>query len=104
MKTCLIALILITFSATSTGAKAQMVYKCGNAYSQTPCPDATVLQLEELRPAAQVQQTSQTARNNKKMAVGLEKTRLAEEKSAAMSAKKMPKPVVAKITATKPSP
>jgi len=35
----------------SNSAKAQPVYRCGNEYSQTPCPQARVLDAADPRTA-----------------------------------------------------
>ena len=35
----------------SIGANAQPVYRCGNEYSQTPCPQARVLDAADPRTA-----------------------------------------------------
>jgi|JFJP01.1.fsa_nt_gi hypothetical protein len=92
MKRHLFTLIFIAASAINTGSSAENVYKCGQTYSQTPCPDATVLKVDDGRSAAQKQQTEEAARNDKKLADTLEKERQAEEKRATTSARKTARP------------
>ena len=44
-----IALIFIAISLHWTGASGQTVYKCGNGYSQAPCPGGTPVQASDSR-------------------------------------------------------
>lgn len=76
------ALILIAFTALFTSASAQIVYKCGESYGQTPCPGGSALNVEDSRSLAQKQQTEETTRRDAKQAQTLEKDRLAQEKAA----------------------
>ncbi len=76
------ATIFIVFLALCTGASAQNVYKCGNSYSQTPCPGAQTINVDDARTAAQKKQTEAAVRWDAKEAQSLEKTRMAQEKAA----------------------
>ncbi|MFZ4625740.1 MAG: hypothetical protein ACOYNF_16080, partial [Rhodoferax sp.] len=82
MKTLIFTILFIATSPISTWAIAQNIYKCGSSYSQTPCPDATVLKINDDRSPAQQKQTKGAARSDKKLAATMEKKRVAEEKIA----------------------
>ena len=60
-------------------AAAQNIYRCGDSYSQQPCPGGTVVEAEDERSAAQRSQTSQAAQRDAKTADAMEKARLKEE-------------------------
>jgi hypothetical protein len=79
-----LATIFIAACAVFTGASAQTVYRCGNAYSQTPCGDGKTLETGADAPSdaqawarkktADAQTKRQTATANM-----LERDRLARE-------------------------
>jgi len=76
----LIAIFIIAASALSTGARAQKVYKCGNAYSQTPCPGGDLIDPTDQRTSAQKNQTDLAIGRDARLADAMEKARLAQEK------------------------
>jgi hypothetical protein len=76
------ATLLISLCALSTGLQAQKIFKCGNSYSQTPCPGASTLTLDDTRDAAQKQQSNAATRRDTGLAAALEKDRVAQEKIA----------------------
>jgi hypothetical protein len=78
---CLATLLILLFTL-STGLQAQNIYKCGNRYSQTPCPDASTLNLDDARDAAQKGQSEAATRRDTGLAAALEKDRVAQEKIA----------------------
>jgi hypothetical protein len=78
-----LATLLISLFAVSTGLQAQNIYKCGNRYSQTPCPGASTLNLDDARDAAQRQQSEAATRRDAGLAAALVKDRVAQEKMAA---------------------
>ena len=82
-RTLSFAMILISLASVSQGLQAQNIYKCGNSYSQTPCPGASPLSIDDTRTAAQKQQADAATRSNTELAQSLEKTRIAQEKMAA---------------------
>ena len=82
MKPFIITLLLIATSPISIRAASQNIYKCGSSYSQTPCPDATVLKINDDRSPAQQKQTKGAALGDKKLAATLEIKRVTEEKRA----------------------
>lgn len=77
-----LAALLISLFAASKGLQAQNIYKCGNSYSQTPCPGANTLTLDDARDAAQKQQSDAATRRDTGLAAALEKDRIAKEKIA----------------------
>lgn len=64
----------------STGIHAQDIYRCGNTYSQTPCPGAEPMQLKDTRQPDQKQQTDAAAVQAARLAQSMEQARIAEEK------------------------
>jgi len=60
-------------------ATAQNIYRCGDSYSQRPCPGGTVVEAKDERNAGQRSQTSQAAQRDARMADAMEKARLKEE-------------------------
>jgi hypothetical protein len=60
-------------------AAAENIYRCGDSYSQRPCPGGTVVEAEDERSAAQRSQTSLAAQRDAKTADAMEKARLKEE-------------------------
>ena len=74
------ATFFIAVCALSTWASAQNSYKCGSTYSQTPCPDAVPVAIDDGRTSAQKKQTDAATAMTAKTAGTLEKDRLAQEK------------------------
>lgn len=72
--------LLISLSCFSFGLQAQNIYKCGSNYSQTPCPGASTLNLDDPRDAAQKRQSDAATRRDTGLAAALEKDRVAHEK------------------------
>lgn len=77
-----IAVFFIAACALLTGARAQNVYKCGDSYSETPCPGAKLIKTEDARQPAQKKQTDTATHDSAKLAQELQKERLAQEKLA----------------------
>ncbi len=73
------ALRLLTLSCLSMVAAAQVTYKCGNSYSQTPCPDAVAIDTNDRRTSAQKLQTDMATQRDARIANALEKARLQQE-------------------------
>ena len=74
------AIFLIAISAFSTWAGAQNTYKCGDTYSQLPCPGSVVVDTADKRTSAQKAQTDSAAARDARTATAMEKTRLEQEK------------------------
>jgi len=66
-----------------TAASAETIYRCANQYSQTPCPGAQVLRLDDARaPELKTNRDAATQRD-RQWADTLEQDRLAREASLA---------------------
>jgi len=65
-----------------TAVQAQTVYRCGNAYSQTPCPGASLIAVDDSRSAEQKAQTDAAATQAARQADRMERERLARERAA----------------------
>ncbi len=61
--TLALSLGLVSFSAPS-----QTVYRCGNAYSQAPCPHATLIDASDPRSASQQAEARQVALQQRQQA------------------------------------
>lgn len=61
------------------GAHAQTVYRCGSVYSQTPCPQAKIVEATDPRSAAQRAEAQRVAADERKLAADMRRDRLAEE-------------------------
>lgn len=76
----LLAAFLIAVYVVPTGAIGQnSVYRCGNSYSQKPCPDAAQVDVQDARTPAQKLQADATTKRDTATANTIEKTRLADE-------------------------
>ena len=75
------ALVLLVCSIWSAQASAQTVFRCGNTYSQTPCPGAIALDVTDSRTAEQKAQTDAAARQTASSASKMERERLSQEKA-----------------------
>ena len=73
-------------------AGAQAIYRCGDSYSQQPCPGGKVVDADDARSAGQKAQTDQAVRRDAKAAEALEKARLKEEAHHAQLVMPPPKP------------
>ena len=78
-----IALLLAASGWLAGPVQAQAVYRCGDSYSQQPCPGGKEVQVEDSRTAAQRLDTSQAAQREAKTADAMEKARLKEEAKVA---------------------
>jgi hypothetical protein len=75
------AMLIAALCALSAGISAQTVYKCGNAYSQTPCPGDSSVRVDDPRDATQKKQTDAATLSDAKTGQAMEKERLAQEKN-----------------------
>lgn len=74
-----ITIILIAIGSISTGASAQNVYRCGNSYSQKPCPDAVVVDVKDTRSTAQKVEADAKIRRETAQVQAIEKARLKDD-------------------------
>lgn len=68
--------------ALNTMTLAQPVYRCGNSYSQTPCPGAVPIAADDTRTDAQRTQAKQALNSDKKLSKDLEAARQQDEARA----------------------
>ena len=73
------SLFVLLAAAWLMPTAAQDIYRCGDSYSQKPCPGGTVVQAEDPRSADQRSQTSLAAERDAKTADAMEKARIKEE-------------------------
>ena len=95
--------ILVTGASTMGATQAQIIYRCGTNYSDTPCAQAVAVPTADPRTPAQKAQTDEATARSASLAGQLEKARRADEAaaqeraqaqalSAAQAAKAAPKP------------
>ena len=80
-----LALLLATALSGLPCAHAQTVYRCGNSYSQQPCPEAKPVDVTDSRTHDQKAQSDAAVKHDKQAADSLEKSRLKQEELAARS-------------------
>lgn len=73
------AIFLIASCALSTGAQCQEVFRCGDSYSQKPCANAVVVNVDDARSPAQKAEADAVTRRELASANAMEKARLKEE-------------------------
>jgi len=64
---------------------AETVYRCGESYSQQPCPGGKPVQADDPRSESQRTQTREAARRDAKVADEMQKSRLKEEAKPAQA-------------------
>ena len=75
------AIVLIAIATVlSTGASAQNTYKCGDTYSQLPCPGGVIVNATDKRTSAQKTQSDLATGRDARTAEAMEKARLQQEK------------------------
>jgi hypothetical protein len=73
-------IITVASYLMSTGAIGQNgIYRCGNSYSQKPCTDAVVVDVQDARTPDQKVQADATIRRDTATGNAMEKARLAQE-------------------------
>ena len=76
----LFLLLAAALAATWTNpGSAETVYRCGESYSQQPCPGGRPVQADDPRTAEQRKQTLEAVRRDAKSADAMEQSRLKEE-------------------------
>lgn len=93
------AAALVFCLAALGGAHAQPVYRCGNVYAQTPCPQGYVVEATDPRTAAQRAEARSVAADDRRLAAEMRRDRLADQaalKPAGASSLSGPAPVQAK--------
>ena len=74
-----LATVLIALWTHWGPTQAQNVYRCGESYSNQPCPGATVVPIEDARSPAQRAQSKAVTQRDAKSAEVMEKERLEQE-------------------------
>ena len=72
--------LLLTLGIGSAGAAP--IYRCGNTYSQTPCPQGKIVEATDTRTAAQRAEADRIAEADRKAAADLERARKQREAEA----------------------
>jgi hypothetical protein len=90
MKT-LSLIVAIAAISLCTGLSAQTVYRCGNSYSQTPCPGGGTVDATDSRTPEQRKAHEASVKHEKRAGNTLEQTRLKEEAAAQRAAEKADK-------------
>lgn len=72
-------LLFIATLGLCTGLQAETVYRCGNSYSQTPCPGGNAIDTTDSRTPEQRKAHEASVKQEKRTGDALEKTRLKEE-------------------------
>ena len=78
MKT-IVAALLAAAAALSAAHAQNAVYRCGNTYSQAPCPDAKQVEVGDARSAAQQAEARRVADDERRLAAEMRRERLADE-------------------------
>ncbi|HEY0857696.1 MAG TPA: hypothetical protein VGE16_11595 [Albitalea sp.] len=79
MKRCAAALALALVATLSAAAP---IYRCGQSYSQTPCPGGRVVEATDPRSAAQRAEARRVMAQERKLAAQMERDRREREGSA----------------------
>lgn len=77
----LIVLFMTAGLALGSVALAQPVYKCGERYTQTPCPGGALIDTSDPRSAAQKAQTDLATMRDARRADAMEQARLQQEQA-----------------------
>lgn len=72
----------LALAAAIGTAVAAPIYRCGNTYSQQPCPDGQIVEATDPRSAAQRAEARRIAAAERKAAADLERERKAQEQNA----------------------
>jgi len=74
-----LAAVALMFCFAVGAAQAQEVYRCGSAYSQTPCPQGRLVEADDSRSEAQRAEAARVAASERRLANEMRRDRLAEE-------------------------
>ena len=82
------AMAVLALLFPGTAAIGQTIYRCGDTYSQTPCPGAVSLQVDDSRSAAQKAHADAATIATHRAATTLERERLAQERISEVNKKR----------------
>ena len=85
---------IVAVCAAAASAVAQTTYKCGNAYSETPCADGKSVVVQDQRTEEQKRQADENTARQREAADKFEKDRIAQEKRDADALRKAGSPLV----------
>jgi hypothetical protein len=71
--------VALMFCFTVGAAQAQEIYRCGSAYSRTPCPQGRLVEADDSRSEAQRAAAARVAASERRLANEMRRDRLAEE-------------------------
>ena len=74
-----LAAVTLMFCCAVGAAQAQEVYRCGSAYSHTPCPQGRLVEADDARSEAQRAEAARVAAGDRRLATEMRRDRLAEE-------------------------
>ena len=72
-------------SAAQAHAQTQTVYRCGNTYSQAPCPQAKRVEVSDVRSPGQQAEARRVADDERRLAAEMRRERLADERGSRSS-------------------
>lgn len=75
----------VVLAGASVAAAAGPIYRCGKTYSQTPCPNGTLVDAADPRTTAQRAQAKREVAREKRLAAQMESDRRAREAASAAS-------------------
>jgi len=82
------AMFFIATCALLTRAEAQNIYRCGDSYSQSPCPGGVAIDAGDSRTKGQKAQADAATQRDRQTANTLEKERLKQEATASAGTQK----------------
>lgn len=80
-----LSLAILACLLPSAAALGQTIYRCGDSYSQTPCPGATSLEVDDSRSPVQKAQADAATAAASRAAGTMERERLARERTSEAS-------------------
>lgn len=72
-------LLIALFACSATAVGAQTIYRCGNTYSEQPCPGGTTVEAARPPTAAEAAAARRETEREAKVAEAMEKARVKEE-------------------------
>lgn len=82
MQRLVLALAFATMAAVAGTAAAAPIYRCGNTYSQQPCPEGRIVEATDPRSAAQRAEARRVAAAERKATAEAEHERKTQDKVA----------------------
>lgn len=70
---------MLCLATAASHAATPPIYRCGNAYSESPCPAAKLLEVADARSAAQRTEADRVIASDRRLAAEMRRDRLADE-------------------------